>query len=87
MSERDPAFDPSTKENPADSLGSGSLAESSFNINERALLRKLDWRLLPPVTVLYLLSFLDRSNSWSYPRFEDEGHSDFCDLYSWKCAY
>lgn len=31
-------------------------------VNERALLRKLDWRLLPAVGVLYLLSFLDRSN-------------------------
>ncbi|KAK3370706.1 major facilitator superfamily domain-containing protein [Podospora didyma] len=31
-------------------------------INERALLRKLDWRLLPAVGILYLLSFLDRSN-------------------------
>ena len=31
-------------------------------INERALLRKLDRTLLPAVTLLYLLSFLDRSN-------------------------
>lgn len=31
-------------------------------INERSLLRKLDARLLPAVGVLYLLSFLDRSN-------------------------
>lgn len=31
-------------------------------INEKALLRKLDYRLLPPLTILYLLSFLDRSN-------------------------
>ncbi|PYI29800.1 MFS general substrate transporter, partial [Aspergillus indologenus CBS 114.80] len=29
---------------------------------EKALLRKLDYRLLPPLTILYLLSFLDRSN-------------------------
>jgi hypothetical protein len=32
-------------------------------INEKALIRKLDWKLLPPLTLLYLLSFLDRSNS------------------------
>ncbi|PKY09348.1 MFS transporter [Aspergillus campestris IBT 28561] len=32
------------------------------DINEKALLRKLDLRLLPPLTILYLLSFLDRSN-------------------------
>lgn len=31
-------------------------------INERTLLRKIDWRLLPAVGILYLLSFLDRSN-------------------------
>ncbi|EXJ53955.1 hypothetical protein A1O7_09292 [Cladophialophora yegresii CBS 114405] len=31
-------------------------------INERALVRKLDLTLLPALTLLYLLSFLDRSN-------------------------
>lgn len=31
-------------------------------VSEKKLVRKLDWRLLPGVTVLYLLSFLDRSN-------------------------
>lgn len=31
-------------------------------INEKALLRKIDARLLPAVGILYLLSFLDRSN-------------------------
>ncbi|KAH8646375.1 MFS nicotinic acid transporter-like protein [Tricladium varicosporioides] len=31
-------------------------------INEKTLLRKLDLKLLPPLTILYLLSFLDRSN-------------------------
>ncbi|KAI0480041.1 major facilitator superfamily domain-containing protein [Xylariaceae sp. FL0804] len=31
-------------------------------VNERALLRKLDMKLLPAVGILYLLSFLDRSN-------------------------
>lgn len=25
-------------------------------------MRKVDWRLLPPLTVLYVLSFMDRSN-------------------------
>ena len=40
---------------------SGSDIEST-GVNEKALLRKLDWRLLPAVSVLYLLSFLDRSN-------------------------
>lgn len=31
-------------------------------INEKRLIRKLDARLLPAVSTLYLLSFLDRSN-------------------------
>jgi hypothetical protein len=31
-------------------------------INEKKLLRRLDLRLLPAVSILYLLSFLDRSN-------------------------
>jgi hypothetical protein len=31
-------------------------------INEKNLLGKLDLRLLPAVSILYLLSFLDRSN-------------------------
>ncbi|EQB49751.1 putative transporter [Colletotrichum aenigma] len=31
-------------------------------VNEKALLRKLDAKLLPAVGILYLLSFLDRSN-------------------------
>ncbi|PLB44440.1 MFS general substrate transporter [Aspergillus steynii IBT 23096] len=37
-------------------------ANEHQGINEKALLRKLDLRLLPPLTILYLLSFLDRSN-------------------------
>lgn len=35
---------------------------SAVHISETALLRKIDWRLLPAVGILYLLSFLDRSN-------------------------
>lgn len=45
----------------AASPSSISLAEGS-GINEKKLLRKLDYRLLPPLILLYLLSFLDRSN-------------------------
>ncbi|KAK2780763.1 hypothetical protein FQN52_002075 [Onygenales sp. PD_12] len=41
---------------------SSSEGESSSPIHEKALLRKLDLKLLPPLTLLYLLSFLDRSN-------------------------
>ncbi|KAK8052234.1 MFS transporter [Apiospora rasikravindrae] len=48
-------------DSPADSdtevTGGGSAP-----VNEKKLLRKLDYHLLPAVGVLYLLSFLDRSN-------------------------
>jgi hypothetical protein len=39
--------------------------ENPMGINEKRLLRKLDYKLLPGLTLLYLLSFLDRSNSMS----------------------
>lgn len=34
----------------------------AVRISEGALLRKIDFHLLPAVGILYLLSFLDRSN-------------------------
>ncbi|GLA76086.1 hypothetical protein AtubIFM55763_007652 [Aspergillus tubingensis] len=46
----------------ADEKAASPTTSSVTNINEKALLRKLDFRLLPPLTILYLLSFLDRSN-------------------------
>ncbi|KAK2752473.1 hypothetical protein FQN54_008135 [Arachnomyces sp. PD_36] len=56
------ASDQAPKDVPSSSSpSSGSLAETSV-INEKSLLRKLDLKLLPPLTLLYLLSFLDRSN-------------------------
>ncbi|EPE35794.1 MFS general substrate transporter [Glarea lozoyensis ATCC 20868] len=36
--------------------------DNPTGISEKALLRKLDYKLLPGLTLLYLLSFLDRSN-------------------------
>jgi hypothetical protein len=45
---------------PSDSGEEGIVDVSG--INEKSLLRKLDWKLLPPLSLLYLLSFLDRSN-------------------------
>ncbi|QLI74746.1 uncharacterized protein G6M90_00g107700 [Metarhizium brunneum] len=39
-----------------------SVSHAIEEINEKALLRKIDAKLLPAVGVLYLLSFLDRSN-------------------------
>lgn len=53
-----------TIERPGASTNSDSdleiIAEGA--VNEKSLLRKLDLRLLPAVSILYLLSFLDRSN-------------------------
>lgn len=46
----------------APSLDSNESFTNPTGINEKALLRKLDLKLLPPLTLLYLLSFLDRSN-------------------------
>ena len=47
---------------PSPGLSTSDLELASSGVNEGALLRKLDLRLLPPVIILYLLSFLDRSN-------------------------
>jgi hypothetical protein len=51
------------------SASAGSLEHGeTFDRNrEKKLLRKLDLHLLPVLTLLYLLSFLDRSNSLSGP--------------------
>lgn len=56
-----PDLDPSQEKfdsSPAES----NIADDYADINEKSLLRKLDYKLLPPLTILYLLSFLDRSN-------------------------
>ena len=47
----------------APSLTDDEAYANPTDISEKALLRKLDFKLLPPLTLLYLLSFLDRSNS------------------------
>ncbi|KUJ09358.1 MFS nicotinic acid transporter-like protein [Mollisia scopiformis] len=46
----------------APSLSSEEAFENPTGIDEKALVRRLDLKLLPPLTLLYLLSFLDRSN-------------------------
>jgi hypothetical protein len=53
--------DPGFAKSAQDQLDSSD-QESLHGINEKALLRKLDRKLLPALTFLYLLSFLDRSN-------------------------
>jgi hypothetical protein len=60
----------------AASPDSSSIAEFA-GINEKSLLRKLDLRLLPPLTLLYLLSFLDRSNGLS-PSFPNHCRMNWC---------
>ena len=45
-----------------DASASDNGYDNPTGIKEGALLRKLDFKLLPAVTILYLLSFLDRSN-------------------------
>jgi hypothetical protein len=40
--------------------------ESFMNINEKRLMRKIDLHIVPIMTVLYLLSFIDRANIVSY---------------------
>lgn len=43
--------------------GKGEILEDeNCAIDNKKLLRKLDWHLIPGVTVLYLLSFIDRGN-------------------------
>ncbi|TFK67361.1 MFS general substrate transporter [Pluteus cervinus] len=55
--------------NVAGSLWSGGLLSDTKELSPESsekeiqrVLRKMDTRILPPVTLLYLLSFLDRSN-------------------------
>jgi hypothetical protein len=31
------------------------------DVNDKKLLRKLDWHILPPLSLLYLLCYLDRT--------------------------
>lgn len=38
------------------------LSEEQRALNEKRLLRRLDWKLLPWLCILYLLAFLDRAN-------------------------
>jgi hypothetical protein len=57
-----------TKEAQLERPGASTTSDSDLEavaaggVNEKRLLRTLDLRLLPAVSILYLLSFLDRSN-------------------------
>lgn len=61
MAEKEENCDNKAVERPSSSDDSLQ-AEEEYGISERSLLRKLDRKLLPIVSILYLLSFLDRSN-------------------------
>ena len=50
------------------SSGSEDGQDAYSGVDEKALVRKLDRNLLPALTLLYLLSFLDRSNG-RFPKF------------------
>lgn len=43
-------------------LAPGVTAESFAHLDEKKILRKMDWHLIPMLALLYLLSFLDRGN-------------------------
>lgn len=64
--DKDPDID-LTREKYGISPEGSNIADECAEINEKSLLRKLDYKLLPPLTILYLLSFLDRSNGISEP--------------------
>ena len=49
-------------EKKAEEAASVASTDEISAVDERKLLRKIDSRVLPALTLLYLLSFLDRSN-------------------------
>ena len=57
-----PDLDQKLRDEPDRVSGSELEEVDGGTVNEKALLRRIDWRLLPAVGILYLLSFLDRSN-------------------------
>jgi hypothetical protein len=59
------------------SSGSGELEAQNIDLEEKEaarVLRKVDMRLVPMLSLLYLVAFIDRSNSKC--RFFDERMSD-----------
>jgi len=54
-----------------------TIDEGGDAIDEKKLLRKLDWHLIPGLTLLFLLSFLDRSNGNPLP-FLCSSSAHFC---------
>ena len=60
--------------------------ESGDGIDEKKLLRKLDLHLLPGLTILFLLSFLDRSNG-DYPFSPFPSPASRSSFFSRKCSH
>lgn len=59
--EATPSIRSTSKEALKEETGGSPLLRYSAE-EEASLVRKIDWKLLPGLTFLYLLSFLDRSN-------------------------
>lgn len=60
-----PIESPITKEQNVEMVESGSTSSQDIGYDAKAtskLIRKIDWVLLPFLALLYLLSFLDRTN-------------------------
>lgn len=60
-----PIENSTTKEDNVEMVESGSTSSQEFGYDAKAtskLIRKIDWVLLPFLALLYLLSFLDRTN-------------------------
>ena len=49
-------------EGPRNPHDESSIGAPAFNVDEAAVLRKMDVRLIPMLSILYLLAFLDRGN-------------------------
>ena len=75
------------KVSPTPSNSDVDALEASTGINEKKLLRKLDLKLLPPLTLLYLLSFLDRSNGKDFEKSHHTHMTDQTSGDSGQCSF
>jgi hypothetical protein len=64
-----PNYDPDLA-HPAAGFGDSEQAVMPTNVNERKLMTKIDIRVIPCLSVLYLLAFLDRTNIANAAVFE-----------------
>ena len=81
----DPGGATTPPEKPSDAVRD---LETHHGVKTKALLRKIDAKLLPAVGILYLLSFLDRSNGiyQSHPS-EISSWLQLLMLCSWQCPH